>query len=106
MVLSNQRDRGSPAILRPFRLRAYAAVLRDWSLALYLLGYSGSGTGAFGVLDNVQPLSRYVGYVNDCGGAILIVLTETWHPMRYRLSGRAMRWVGEMSFPIYLATSQ
>lgn len=82
------------------RAIAYPALL----VALYLLGYSGSPTGFYAAFHpflsahtDVNPSGIHV-----VGAALLIAVVETFPSIRALFSGRISRFLGDLSFPIYL----
>jgi peptidoglycan/LPS O-acetylase OafA/YrhL len=71
-------------------------------LALYLLGYSGRGIGAYAIFKPFDSYEKYHIYPAIAGAAILICLVETFPLLHTLFSGTISRWLGEFSFPIYL----
>jgi peptidoglycan/LPS O-acetylase OafA/YrhL len=69
--------------------------------ALYFLGFSGASIGVYAVF-HYPTLVAHFSDVHVFGAAILVVLVETHPPIRRALSGRVSRFLGELSFPIYL----
>ncbi len=72
-------------------------------LAFYLLGYPGPAIGAYSPF----TLLAFGGkmpptYPQIAGAAIVIALLETFPAIRKPLSSRFSRFIGELSFPIYL----
>ena len=76
---------------------AYPALL----VALYFLGFSGVGIGAYSIFNHGMLIS-HPGELNIVGAVILITAIETFPPIRAVLSGPLSRFLGELSFPIYL----
>jgi peptidoglycan/LPS O-acetylase OafA/YrhL len=76
---------------------AYPALL----MALYLLGFSGADAGIYAAF-YYPILISHSGDVHVVGAAILIAVIETFPPIRRVFSGRISRFLGELSFPIYL----
>jgi peptidoglycan/LPS O-acetylase OafA/YrhL len=76
---------------------AYPAVL----LALYCLGFSGADSGIYAVL-NYTIFRTHPYYVHVIGAAILIAVVETFTPISRLFSGRISKFLGDLSFPIYL----
>jgi peptidoglycan/LPS O-acetylase OafA/YrhL len=70
-------------------------------IALYLLGFSGRSTEAYSLL-YYPTLIMHPGKLHIVGAAILIFVIETFPPIRNLLSGLLSRFLGELSFPIYL----
>jgi peptidoglycan/LPS O-acetylase OafA/YrhL len=69
--------------------------------ALYFLGFSGASTGIYAVF-NYPILMRHFSDMHVAGAAILIVVIATCPAIRTVFSGRTSRFLGELSFPIYL----
>lgn len=82
-------------LIIPSRL-AFPALL----MALYLLGLSGATIGIYGVFS--RYLAVHSNEINVIGAAILIVVIETCPSIRNVLSGPVSRFLGDLSFPIYL----
>jgi peptidoglycan/LPS O-acetylase OafA/YrhL len=73
---------------------AYPALL----MALYFLGCPHSSNNAV-----YHPaLMANADVMNSIGAAILIVVSETFYPIRRVFSGRISQFLGDLSFPIYL----
>lgn len=69
-------------------------------MALYLLGFSGATTGIYSVFS--RYIAAHSNEINVVGAAMLIVVVETCASIRNALSGPASRFLGDLSFPIYL----
>jgi peptidoglycan/LPS O-acetylase OafA/YrhL len=76
---------------------AYPALL----MALYFLGFSGAHVGIYAAF-YYPILMSHSGDVHVVGAAILIAVIETFPPIRRLFSGRISRFLGQLSFPIYL----
>ena len=70
------------------------------AVALYLLGYSDNPIGAYGLFAKLPSVSFV--YMALAGSLVVITLTQTCEEFRRVLSNRAMGFVGELSFPLYL----
>jgi peptidoglycan/LPS O-acetylase OafA/YrhL len=68
------------------------------AVALYLLGFSGDFSGVYAPLYYLPRLDG----ITIIGAALLIATVETFPPIRKACAGRVSRFVGELSFPIYL----
>jgi peptidoglycan/LPS O-acetylase OafA/YrhL len=77
---------------------AYPAIL----LSLFLLGYPGGAFGTYAMFGFLADHGMPFTYPQIVGAAILIGVIETFPPIRELFSGRFSRFVGSLSFPIYL----
>jgi peptidoglycan/LPS O-acetylase OafA/YrhL len=83
---------------RDFNMRAWIAIPVA-ILACYLLGYAELTEGAY------APFKLHrVGFVNVSivGSLLAIAVVTGWSALRRLLSGPAMSYTGELSFPLYL----
>jgi len=76
---------------------AYPALL----MALYFLGCPHSSNNELGTVYH-PALMANADVMNSIGAAILIVVSETFYPIRRVFSGRISQFLGDLSFPIYL----
>jgi peptidoglycan/LPS O-acetylase OafA/YrhL len=73
-------------------------------VALYLLGYSGSPTGFYAVFHPVLSFHADTSPsgIHVVGAALLIATVEMFPPIKRLFTGRTSKFLGDLSFPIYL----
>jgi peptidoglycan/LPS O-acetylase OafA/YrhL len=89
-----QQKRLSPWIAAPVVL-----------VSLYFLGFLPPGHGSYAWLGNLLSASPFqvpANYIHLIGASALIVVVELCPAARWPLSGPVSRFVGELSFPLYL----
>jgi peptidoglycan/LPS O-acetylase OafA/YrhL len=69
-------------------------------IAFYLLGFSGALKYIYEVLPAV--VATRAGDIHIIASAILIAVAETYPPLGKILSGQISRFLGDLSFPVYL----